>query len=181
MSSPHSQQGFPCGSAGKESAWNVGNLGSVPGLGRSPGEGKGYRLQYSGLENSTDCLVYGVTKRWTQLSDLHFHCHSKRVQNAVLVCILSPSSHDWLCDTMDDSPPGSSLHGSLQTSTPERVTMPFSRLKCSTWVKSQRQQNDLGSFQRETFQHHSNPSPCPQPLMLKKLKSNSSVKIYKKF
>ena len=45
---------FPCGSAGKESACNVGDLGSIPGLGRSPGEGKGYPLQYSGLENSMD-------------------------------------------------------------------------------------------------------------------------------
>ena len=44
--------GFPCGSAGKESACNVGALDSIPGLGRSPGEGKGYPLQYSGLENS---------------------------------------------------------------------------------------------------------------------------------
>ena len=46
--------GFPCGSAGKESAWNVGDLGLIPGLGRSPGEGKVYPLQYSGLENSMD-------------------------------------------------------------------------------------------------------------------------------
>ena len=46
--------GFPCGSVGKESACNVGDLGSNPGLGRSPGEEKGYPLQYSGLENSTD-------------------------------------------------------------------------------------------------------------------------------
>ena len=46
--------GFPCGSAGKESACNVGDLGSVPGLARSPGEGKGYPLQCSGLENSMD-------------------------------------------------------------------------------------------------------------------------------
>ena len=46
--------GFPCGSAGKESACNVGDLGLFPGLGRSPGEGKGYTLQYSGLENSMD-------------------------------------------------------------------------------------------------------------------------------
>ena len=46
--------GFPCGSAGKESACNVGELGSIPGLGRSPGERKGYPLQYSGLENSMD-------------------------------------------------------------------------------------------------------------------------------
>ena len=50
---------FPCGSAGKESTCNVGDLGSIPGLGRSPGEGKGYSLQYSGLENSTDCIVHG--------------------------------------------------------------------------------------------------------------------------
>ena len=48
--------GFPCGSAGKESIHNVGDLGSIPGLGRSPGEGNGYLLQYSGLENSTDCV-----------------------------------------------------------------------------------------------------------------------------
>jgi len=64
--------GFPCGSAGKESARNVGDLGSFPGLGRSPGEGKGYPLQYFGLENSMDCIDHGVTKNQTQLSDLHF-------------------------------------------------------------------------------------------------------------
>ena len=46
--------GFPCVSAGKESSCNAGDLGSIPGLGRSPGEGKGYPLQYSGLENSMD-------------------------------------------------------------------------------------------------------------------------------
>ena len=61
-------QGFPCGSAGKESTCNVGDLGLIPGLGRSPGEGKGDPLQYSGLENSIDCIVYGVTKSWTQLA-----------------------------------------------------------------------------------------------------------------
>ena len=54
--------GFPCGSACKESACNVGDLGWIPGLGRSPGEGKGYPLQYSGLENSMDCMVHGVAK-----------------------------------------------------------------------------------------------------------------------
>ena len=56
--------GFPGGSAGKESACNVGDLGSTPGLGRSPGEGKGYSLQFSGLENYMDCVVHGVTKSW---------------------------------------------------------------------------------------------------------------------
>ena len=65
-------QGFPCGSAGKESACNVGDLGSVSGLGRSPGEGKGYPLQYSGLENSMDYIVHGVTKSQTRLSNFHF-------------------------------------------------------------------------------------------------------------
>ena len=51
--------GFPCGSAVKESICNTGDLVSIPGLGRSPGEGKGYPLQYSGLENSIDCIVHG--------------------------------------------------------------------------------------------------------------------------
>ena len=64
--------GFPHGSAGKESTCNVGDLGSIPGLGRSPGEGNGYPLQYSGLENSTDCIVQGVSKNQTLLSDFHF-------------------------------------------------------------------------------------------------------------
>ena len=64
--------GFRCGSAGKESACNAGDLGLIPGLGRSPGEGKGYPLQYSGLENSMDCIGHGVTKNWTRLSDFHF-------------------------------------------------------------------------------------------------------------
>ena len=57
--------GFPGGSAGNESAHDAGDLGSIPGLGRSRGEGKGYPLQYSGLENSMDCIVHGVTKSWT--------------------------------------------------------------------------------------------------------------------
>ena len=52
-------------SAGKESAYNAGDMGSIPGLGRPPGEGKGYPLQYSGLENSMDCIVHGVTESWT--------------------------------------------------------------------------------------------------------------------
>ena len=64
--------GFPCGSAGKESTCNAGDLGSISGWGRSPGEGKGYPLQYSGLENSMHYIVHGVTKSWTPLSDFHF-------------------------------------------------------------------------------------------------------------
>ena len=57
--------GFLGGSAGEESAFNAGDLGSIPGLGRSPGEGNGYPLQYSGLKNSMDCIVHGVAKSWT--------------------------------------------------------------------------------------------------------------------
>ena len=63
--SPLSCLGFPCGSVGKESACNAGNLALIPGLGRSPGEGDSYPLQYSGLENSMDCIVHGVAKSWT--------------------------------------------------------------------------------------------------------------------
>ena len=64
--------GFPGGSEGKASAYNAGDVGSIPGLGRSPGEGKGYPLQYSGLDDSMDCVVHGVTKSKTQLSDFQF-------------------------------------------------------------------------------------------------------------
>ena len=69
--------GFPCGSAGQKSACSEGDLGSIPGLGWSAGEGEGYPLQRSGLENSMDFTVYsivhGVTKSQTGLSDFHFH------------------------------------------------------------------------------------------------------------
>ena len=51
------KKGFPGGSAGRESSCNAGDLGLIPELGRSPSEGKGYPLQYSGLENSTNCMV----------------------------------------------------------------------------------------------------------------------------
>ena len=67
-------KGFPGGSDGKESACNVGDLGLIPGSGRSPGEGNGYPLQYFCLENPMErgawrATVGGVTKSWTQLSD----------------------------------------------------------------------------------------------------------------
>ena len=62
--------GFPCGSAGKESACNAGDLGLIPGLGRSPGEGKDYPLQYSGLENSVDCIELDTTEQLSLLLSL---------------------------------------------------------------------------------------------------------------
>ena len=61
------------GSVGKESACNAGDLGSIPGLGRSSREGKGYPLQYSDRKNSIDCIVHEVAKSQTRLSDFHFH------------------------------------------------------------------------------------------------------------
>ena len=64
--------GFPCGSDGKESTCNAGDLGSVPGLGRSPREGDGNPLQYSGMENSMGYTVHGVAKSRIQMSNFHF-------------------------------------------------------------------------------------------------------------
>ena len=82
----------PGSSAGKESACKAGDLDSIPGLGRSPGEGKGYPLQYSGLENSMDCTVHGFAKSQIQLRDFQSHT----VYNGSLLChevILGKSVH----------------------------------------------------------------------------------------
>ena len=77
---------FPCVSAGKESTCNAGDLSLIPGLGRSPGEGKGYPLQYFGLENSMDCQDHRVAKSWTRLIDFHFtfKIHMKFKRNFIL-------------------------------------------------------------------------------------------------
>ena len=77
----HFPDSFPDSSAGKESACNAGDLGSIPGLGRSAGEGKGYPLQYPGLENSMDFIVYGANLEnsavTTGLEKVSFHCNPK--------------------------------------------------------------------------------------------------------
>ena len=73
--------GFPDGSAVKESACNVRDLGLIPGLGRSPGEGNGYPLQYSGLENSMDCIFHEVAKSQTRLSDFQFYLKKMESQS----------------------------------------------------------------------------------------------------
>ena len=83
--------GFPGGLAGKESACNAGDLGSIPGLGRPRGEGKGYPLQYSGLENSMDYIVHGVTKNWTQLS-LSYKSGGDRIQSIARIHVFV-----WTC------------------------------------------------------------------------------------
>ena len=67
------KMGFPGGSAGKEPTCNARDLGSIPGLGRFSGEGKGYPLQYSDLENFMDYIVHRVAKSRTSLGDFHFH------------------------------------------------------------------------------------------------------------
>ena len=66
-------KGFPGGSVVKNLPDNAGDVGFILGLGRSTGEGNGYPLQYSGLENSVGCIVHGVAKSWTRLSNSHFH------------------------------------------------------------------------------------------------------------
>ena len=87
--------GFPGGSDGKESACSIGDQGSIPGLGRSPGEGDGYPLQYSCLENPLDrgtwqATVHGAAKSQTQLNDYHFHFLTKNVQELGYQIIRSP-------------------------------------------------------------------------------------------
>ena len=92
-------RGYPGGSAGKESTCNEGDLGSIPGLGRSPGEGTGYQLQYSGLENSMDYIVspWGCKDSdTTELLSLHFTATildhqllQGRVWGHVGVCVLT--------------------------------------------------------------------------------------------
>ena len=113
-----SAMGFPTGSAGKEFACNEGDLGSVPDLGRSPGEGKGSPFQYSGLENFMACIVHGVAKSRTWLSTFHFQ----------FVCACSV---DQLCLTLggpvDCSPTGSSVRGIFQARVLQWVAISFSR------------------------------------------------------
>ena len=81
------KQGFPCGSAGKESACNAGDLGSIPGLGRFPGEGKVYPLQYSGVENSIQSMgSQRVGHNWATFTSLHLSTTST-TWKAQLICI----------------------------------------------------------------------------------------------
>ena len=116
--------GLPCGSAGKEFACNEGDLGLVPGLGRSPGEGKDSPFQYSGLKNSMDCIAHGVAKSQTGLIKFHFQ----------FVCACSVAQ---LCLTLGGpvycSPTGSSVHGVFQARLLEWVATSYSRR--SSWPR----------------------------------------------
>ena len=104
--------GFPCGSAGKESTCNAGDLGSIPGLGRSPGEGKGNPLQYSWLENPMDggawwATVHRVTKSQTRLSNFtFFHFHLLQypgLENSMESMGSQRVEHDWVTFTWHQS------------------------------------------------------------------------------
>ena len=125
--------GFPGGSDGKESTCSAEDVGSIPELGRSPGEGNGYPLQYSGLEKSMDCVVHRVKKNWTQLSDFHFHLFSFKsvythIHKCMCVAAAAKSLQSWptLCDPIDGSPPGSPVPRILQARTLEWVAISFS-------------------------------------------------------
>ena len=160
----------------------MGGLGLIPGLERAPGEGNGYPLQYSGLENSMDCVVLGVAKSQTRLSDFHFHfpwwlsgkdhpsfCKilkfsphliliewSKWMMNNLksLItrgfffffknsgkCEVAPSC-PTLCNPVDCSLPGSSVHGILQARVLEWVAISFSR--GSSWPRDQTEVSNPG-------------------------------------
>ena len=117
--------GFPGGSAGKESACNAGDLGSIPRLGRSPGERKGYPLQYSGWENSTDSpwghKESDTTGRLSlSLSTFLLQCMKVESEREVAQSCLT------LRDPMDCSPPGSSIHGIFQARVLEWGAIAFS-------------------------------------------------------
>ena len=88
--------GFPGGSAGKESARNAGDLGSIPGSGRSPAEGRSFPLPYSGLENSMDCLAHGVAKSQSRLNDFHFHFQGKDFSIKGVFIVMSVSKRPWM-------------------------------------------------------------------------------------
>ena len=136
------------GSAGKESACKVGDLGLIPGLGRSPGEGNSYPLQYSGLENSMDCIVHGVPKSQTWLNDFYFlrvsavsisstETGPSRFGSVVVLVVQSCLT---LCNPMDCSLPCYFVHGTLQARILEWVAISFSRGSSRprdlTWVSS---------------------------------------------
>ena len=87
--------GFPPGSAGKESACNAGDLGLIPELGRAPGEGKGYALQYSGLENPKDCLVHGSQRDGRDWATITLTLAGMRVVMFIIAPTVLLGTHDW--------------------------------------------------------------------------------------
>ena len=157
--------GFPCGSAGKESTCSEGDLGSIPGLGRSSREGKRYPLQCSGLENSMDYTVHGVAKSQTWVSDFHFHfcvkCSlgiSNFLEEKILIFPISAKSLQLcptLCEPIDGSPPGAAVPGILQARALEWVAISFSNawdtLKARSVTVTSTGQTKLRLLQQEVW------------------------------
>ena len=131
--------GFPGGSDGKESACNDGDLGSVSGLGRSPGEGNGNLLQYFCLENLMDrgawwATLHGVAKSWTWLTEFHFNSfiivsYSVVTEKAMA---LHSSTLAWKIPWTEE-PGGLQSMGSLESDTTERLYFHFSHLRIGEW------------------------------------------------
>ena len=91
--------GFPSSSYGKEPTCNVGGLGSIPGLGRSPGERKVCPSQYSGPENSTDCLVYGVAE--SGMTERPSLTHSQYIAHSIPAVVNGPVA-SWVLDSLTE-------------------------------------------------------------------------------
>jgi len=133
----------PVFSAGKESICNVGDLGSIPGLQRSPGEGRGCPLQYSGPENSKDYIVHGITKELdtTERLSLHFTCSHKfwtwEKQNCWLLEYLHLGVFIVLKDTAKDiiHSPFIGLHQFMPTSSIWRCSL-FPLQQYFAWLKT---------------------------------------------
>ena len=157
--------GFPGSSDGKETACNAGDLGLIPGSGRVPGEGNGNPLQYSYLENPKDrgawqATVHGVTKSQTQLSD--WTEWLKQEMARVNIHILRISKLKWTGMGEFNSDDYYIYYCGQESLRRNGVALIVNKSpKCSTWVQSQKWQNDLCSFPRQTIQYHSNPSLCP--------------------
>ena len=126
------------GSEVKASASNAGDQGSIPGLGRSPGEGNGNPLQYSCLESPRDrgawwAAVYGVVQSQTRLKRLSSSSSSRPSKERILIQSLVEGEGEvaqscpTLCDPVDCSLPGFSVHGIFQARILEWVTISFSR------------------------------------------------------
>ena len=106
VDSPVASQGFPGGSSGKESACNMRDLCSIPGLGRSSGEGNGHPLQYSGLENSMDCIIHVVSKSWKWLSHFHFKSSTISKGGSSVLLLMTALLWAWQKECQQSPPQG---------------------------------------------------------------------------
>ena len=137
----NSGRGFPGGSYGKESACSVGDYSSIPGLGRSPGEGNGNPLQYSCLENPMDRGTWQATVHESDMTEqlhtlgiLEQVGFTKAQNNHRVVVVVESLSRVWLChDLTDYSPWGSSVHRFSQARMLEWVTISFPRGSSWPW------------------------------------------------